>query len=216
MQDPLKITVGIRNATASCVTQELVYVGKDDAKLQTLRDKVTQEGFAPPMLIFVQTKTRARELFNELKYFGMNVEVIHGDRKKVERDEIIQKFRVGEVWMLICTDLMSRGIDFKTVNSVVNFDFPTSLVSYIHRVGRTGRAGRPGTAVTYFTDDDVPYVKTIATLINKSGGAIPKWMLNLKGADNKEWKKLEKKPIKRKTISTDIERNTNKRYLKLI
>jgi ATP-dependent RNA helicase DDX52/ROK1 len=146
----------------------------------------------------------------------MNVEVIHGDRKKEERDEIIQKFRVGDVWMLICTDLMSRGIDFKTVNSVVNFDFPTSLVSYIHRVGRTGRAGRAGKAWTYFTDDDVPYIKTIATLIKKSGGEIPEWMLNLKGHDNKGWKELEKKPLKRKTISTEIDKNCNKRVLKLI
>ena len=146
----------------------------------------------------------------------MNVEVIHGDKKKEERDDIMQKFRVGDVWMLICTDLMSRGIDFKTVNSVVNFDFPTSLVSYIHRVGRTGRAGRAGKAWTYFTDEDVPYIKTIATLIKKSGGDIPEWMVNMKGADNKGWKQLEKKPLKRKTISTDIDKNSNKRVLKLI
>ena len=103
--------------------------------------------------------------------------MIHGDRKKEERDEIMKKFRVGQIWMLICTDLMSRGIDFKTVNSVVNFDFPTSLVSYIHRVGRTGRAGRPGTALTFFTDDDTPYVKLIANLMKKSGHEVPEWML---------------------------------------
>ena len=117
---------------------------------------------------------------------------------------------------MICTDLMSRGIDFKTVNSVINFDFPTSLVSYIHRVGRTGRAGREGTATTYFTDDDTPFVKTIANLMQKSGQEVPPWMLNLKGADNKEWKKIATKPVRRKSISTSIERNTNKRFLKLI
>ena len=130
-----------------------------------MRQKILESGFAPPMLIFVQSKTRAKELHKELMYDGQNVEVIHGDCKKEDRDEIMKKFRVGQIWMLICTDLMSRGIDFKTVNSVVNFDFPTSLVSYIHRVGRTGRAGRPGNAITYFTDDDTPYVSTIARLI---------------------------------------------------
>ena len=119
--------------------------------------------------------------------------------------------------MLICTDLMVRGIDFKTVNSVVNFDFPTSIVSYIHRVGRTGRAGREGEAITMFTDDDAPYVKAIATLIQKSGGAeMPEWMANLKSADNKDWKRLEMKPTKRKHLSTDIDRNTNKRVVKMI
>ena len=128
----------------------------------------------------------------------------------------MKQFRLGEIWVLICTDLMSRGIDFKTVNTVINFDFPTSLVSYIHRVGRTGRAGRQGTAITYFTDTDTPFVKTIANLMHKSGHEIPQWMHNLKGAANKEWKQIEKKPVKRKTISTSIEKNTNKRYLKLI
>lgn len=148
--------------------QKITYVGKEDAKLMTLRQEL-KLGFEPPMLIFVQSKNRAKELYHELLYDGLNVNVIHGDKKKEERDEIMKQFRLGEIWILICTDLMSRGIDFKTVNSVLNFDFPTSLVSYIHRVGRTGRAGREGTATTYFTDDDAPFVKTIANLMQKSG-----------------------------------------------
>ena len=148
--------------------------------------------------------------------------VIHGDKKKQERDEIMQKFRIGDIWVLICTDLMARGIDFKTVNSVLNFDFPTSLVSYIHRVGRTGRAGRQGTATTYFTDADLPYVKTIANLMVKSGHEVPDWLARLgqKGgsslANNKAWKQLGERPIRRKTISTSVERNTNRRHIKLI
>jgi len=109
---------------------------------------------------------------------------------------------------------MARGIDFKTVNSVINFDFPTSLVSYIHRVGRTGRAGRVGTATTYFTDADVPYVQNIANLMKKSGHEVPEWMLNLKSAHNKEWKKIEVKPLKRRTISTSVRANTDFKFLK--
>ncbi len=104
------------------------------------------------MLIFVQSKERAKELFHELIYDGINVNVIHADKKKNERDEIIKQFRIGKIWVLICTDLMSRGIDFKTVSYVVNYDFPQSIVSYIHRIGRTGRAGKKGIAVTFFTD----------------------------------------------------------------
>jgi len=112
---------------------------------------------------------------------------------------------------------MARGIDFKTVNGVINFDFPTSLTSYIHRVGRTGRAGREGTATTYFTDDDAPYVKNIANLMVKSGhGEVPDWMLNLKSAGNKDWKKIETRPMKRDTISTQIRDNTDYAFLKRI
>ena len=215
MNDPIKIQIGIKNATATCVKQKITYVGKEDAKLMTLRQEL-KLGFEPPMLIFVQSKNRAKELYHELLYDGLNVNVIHGDKKKDERDEIMKQFRLGEIWILICTDLMSRGIDFKTVNSVLNFDFPTSLVSYIHRVGRTGRAGREGLATTYFTDDDAPFVKTIANLMQKSGQEVPDWMLNLKGAANKEWKAIATKPVRRKTISTSVEKNTNKRFLKLV
>ena len=76
------------------------------------------------MLIFVQSKDRAKELYHELIYEGINANVIHADRKKDERDSIMKEFRLGKIWVLICTDLMSRGVDFKTVNVVVNFDFP--------------------------------------------------------------------------------------------
>lgn len=215
MNDPVKILIGIKNAAAQTVKQRIIYVGKEDAKLVTLRQDL-RDGFQPPMLIFVQSKYRAKELYHELLYDGLNVNVIHGDKKKVERDEIMKQFRLGEIWILICTDLMSRGIDFKTVNSVVNFDFPSSLVSYIHRIGRTGRAGREGTATTYFTDDDSPFVKTIALLMQKSGQDVPAWMLNLKGADNKEWKKIAIKPVRRKSISTTMEKKSHKKFLKAI
>lgn len=76
------------------------------------------------MLIFVQSKERAKELYQELKYDGVNVDVIHAGRRKAERDEVMKQFRLGRIWVLICTDLMSRGVDFKTVNIVVNYDFP--------------------------------------------------------------------------------------------
>ena len=102
------------------------------------------------MLIFVQSKHRAKELYHELIYDGVNVDVIHGDKKKSERDEIMKKFRLGEIWVLVCTDLMSRGIDFKTVNSVINFDFPLNPSDYIHRAGRVGRVGGCQVHVPFF------------------------------------------------------------------
>ena len=97
----------------------------------------------------------------------------------LQRDEAVQQFRNGDVWMLICTQLLGRGIDFVGVNLVVNFDFPQSAVSYIHTIGsrivailrcsrnkllwfpgRTGRAGRKGKAVTFFTYKDMLYLRT--------------------------------------------------------
>ena len=82
--------------------------------------------------------------------------------------------------MLICTDLLARGIDFKHVNMVINYDLPTTPVSYIHRIGRTGRAGRLGEAVTFFTENDIAHLRSIANVMKLSGCDVPDWMLNIK------------------------------------
>jgi ATP-dependent RNA helicase DDX52/ROK1 len=76
--------------------------------------------------------------------------------------------------------LLARGVDFKGVNMVINYDFPSSSVAYIHRIGRTGRAGRQGLAVTLFTESDMPALRSIANVIRLSGGTVPDWMLSLK------------------------------------
>ena len=79
---------------------------------------------------------------------------------KRQRDENIQNFREGITWILICTDVLSRGIDVMGVQLVVNYDFPSGTMSYIHRIGRTGRAGRSGRAITYFTNEDKEHLNT--------------------------------------------------------
>lgn len=80
----------------------------------------------------------------------------------------MDSFRKGDIWVLICSDVMGRGVDFKGLNMVINFDFPQSGVDYIHRVGRTGRLGRAGRAVTFYTDKDVPMLRTISNAIKQS------------------------------------------------
>lgn len=80
------------------------------------------------------------------------IEVLSSDKSKDERQKIITQFDQGKFWVLITTDIVARGIDFRNVNLVINYDFPNSMLTYIHRVGRTGRAERQGTAITFFTE----------------------------------------------------------------
>lgn len=80
---------------------------------------------------------------------------------------------------------MARGIDFKGVNLVINYDFPPSIITYIHRVGRTGRANRKGTAITFFTDQDKPLLKSLGNVLKVSGCEVPDWILKLKKIDKK-------------------------------
>ncbi|XP_045536525.1 probable ATP-dependent RNA helicase DDX52 isoform X2 [Papilio machaon] len=174
----ISITVGQRNAATQLVSQRLLYCGSERGKLLAFRQLV-QAGLKPPVLVFVQSKERARQLFKELLYDGINVDVIHADRTQAQRDNVVRSFRVGSVWVLICTELMGRGIDFRGVNLVVNYDFPPSAISYIHRIGRAGRAGQPGEAVTFFTQDDVVNLRSIASVLKQSGCEVPAYTLQL-------------------------------------
>uniref|UniRef100_A0A671P851 Probable ATP-dependent RNA helicase DDX52 n=1 Tax=Sinocyclocheilus anshuiensis TaxID=1608454 RepID=A0A671P851_9TELE len=173
------VNIGPRNSAAETVEQQLLFVGSENGKLLAMRNLIKQ-GFLPPVLVFVQSIDRARELFHELVYEGINVDVIHADRTQQQRDNVVSSFRSGKIWVLICTALLARGIDFKGINLVINYDFPTTAVEYIHRIGRTGRAGNKGKAITFFTEDDKPLLHSIATVIKKAGCPVPDYMIGLK------------------------------------
>ncbi|KAJ3589801.1 hypothetical protein NHX12_010642 [Muraenolepis orangiensis] len=197
----VSVNVGQRNTAVATVEQELLFVGTENGKLVAVRDLI-KKGFMPPMLVFVQSIDRARELFHELIYEGINVDVIHADRTQQQRDNVMKSFRSGDIWVLICTALLTRGIDFKGVNLVLNYDFPTSALEYIHRIGRTGRAGHVGKAVTFFTENDKPLLRSIANVIKQAGCPVPDYMMGLKKIRGKEKRALKQKPPRRDTIST--------------
>jgi len=172
MHDPVRIVIGQRNTTAETISQRLMFVGNEQGKLLAIRQLIAEvraqgllerrdplgdcltaavvaasvthgdQGVKPPVLVFVQSIERAKELFHELVYDGINVEVIHSERTQAQRDNIVANFRMGRIWFLIATELLSRGMDFKGVNLVINYDFPQSTVSYIHRIGAPPRAWR--------------------------------------------------------------------------
>ncbi|KAG7484796.1 hypothetical protein MATL_G00054120 [Megalops atlanticus] len=197
----VSVNIGPRNTAAETVEQELLFVGTENGKLLAMRDLI-KKGFMPPVLVFVQSIERARELFHELVYEGINVDVIHADRTQQQRDNVVSSFRAGKIWVLICTALLARGIDFKGVNLVINYDFPTSAVEYIHRIGRTGRAGHKGKALTFFTEDDKPLLRSIANVIKQAGCPVPDYMIGFKKIHSKVKRRLQKKPPRRTTIRT--------------
>ncbi|TNY18742.1 ATP-dependent RNA helicase ROK1 [Rhodotorula diobovata] len=197
----VRAIVGHKEAATSTIDQSLLFVNTEDHKLLSLRDLIHSGQFTPPVLIFVQSITRAKELANELVLDGINADAIHADRSARERDDVVARFARGDVWCLICTDVMSRGVDFKGVKLVVNYDFPQSAMSYIHRIGRTGRAGKPGRAITFFTKADAGHLKTIVNVMRASGCAVSDWLLALPAPSQDAKKALRLRPIGRKDIS---------------
>ncbi|SAM01189.1 hypothetical protein [Absidia glauca] len=201
MKDPIRVVIGSKNAATETIKQQLLFTGNEAGKMVALRQYV-RKGIKPPVLIFVQSIDRAKELFKELVFDGINVEVIHSDRTKAQRENIIDQFRLGRIWVLIATELMARGLDFKGVNLVINYDFPQTVQSYIHRIGRTGRAGRQGEAITYYTKDDFDYLKSIVNVMRESGCEVPEWMLTMKKATKNQRSKLRQGRVDRETIDT--------------
>lgn len=178
MNNVATVIVGGKNRTNHNVEQELIYVGNEAGKILSLRETISS-GIEVPVLIFVETKEKAKQLANEFIYDDLNIDFIHSERDQKERDSIVSMFREGKVWFLVCTDLMGRGIDFKGVNVVINYDCPKTFVSYIHRIGRTGRAGRKGKAITYVADVDRKNLPQIVKVLRRSGCEIPKTISSL-------------------------------------
>ncbi|CAE6344328.1 unnamed protein product [Rhizoctonia solani] len=199
LDSPVRIVVGLKDSATSSVKQKLTFVGTESGKLLTLRQQLAA-GFQPPVLIFVQSQERAQELSEELLYDGRNVDVLHSGRTKKQRSDAAERFQRGECHILVATEVMARGMDFAGVRLVINYDFPQSVQSYIHRIGRTGRAGREGEAVTYFTDADAPYLKMIANVLKASNNPVPEWMLKLPKPSKVKRRALKRKPVARKDV----------------
>ncbi|WVW86549.1 ATP-dependent RNA helicase ROK1 [Kwoniella bestiolae CBS 10118] len=196
----VRVVVGVKDSAVTTVDQSLLYTGSESGKLLAFRNLLSTGSLPYPSLIFVQSIERADELYKNLILEGVKVDVVHGGKGKSKRDQAINNFRLGNVWMLVVTEVLARGMDFRGVKVVVNYDFPQTVQSYIHRIGRTGRAGRPGKAITFFNLEDGPYLRTIANVLRSSGCPVPEYMLDMKKPTKNQKRSLAKAPIKRKAI----------------
>jgi ATP-dependent RNA helicase DDX52/ROK1 len=184
MHAPVRLTIGERNVPNETIAQRLVFCGQERGKLLALR-QLFSEGLKPPVIVFAQSKDRAKQLAKELQGDGLRLGLIHAGMSDAKRHAQVDRFRAGDTWTLIATDLMARGMDFVGISTVVNFDFPGSVHAYVHRVGRSGRAGRPGSAVTLFTEEDAERgdLRAIANVMKNSGCDVPDWMLRSGSSD---------------------------------
>ncbi|KAK9697759.1 hypothetical protein RND81_08G059500 [Saponaria officinalis] len=185
MHDAVRIIVGRKNTASASVKQKLVFAGSEEGKFLALRQSFA-ESLNPPVLIFVQSKERAQELYRELLFTDLKVDVVHTDLPQAQRENAVDNFRAGITWVLIATDVVARGMDFKGLNCVINYDFPDSASTYIHRVGRCGRAGRQGEAITLYTEEDVPFLRNIGNVMMQSGCEVPSWIMSMRKT---KWKR---------------------------
>jgi ATP-dependent RNA helicase RhlE len=152
LRDPVHVEAPQNQAKAHHITQHVRLVSEKQ-KRGLLVDMLGQKE-VESCVIFVRTKRRADTLAANLGEIGLKVDALHGDMRQFLRRKVLDKFRAGQINILIATDVAARGIDIPAISHVVNYDMPESQDAYTHRIGRTGRAGKTGVAISYCNDAD--------------------------------------------------------------
>lgn len=140
---------------------KLLTTGRD--KLADLAQIIISEGYKRVM-VFCNTKYNTGMLANQLARLNFNVDCLHGDLSQAERTRIMQRFKAGEIAVLVATDVAARGIDVSDVDAVINYDVPEENEHYTHRIGRTGRARREGASYLFYTKEETKRVDTLLRL----------------------------------------------------
>jgi len=148
VQNPVEVKVSSGNSTSDQVEQDIIKVPRGSDKFEMLRNLMDDEQFQK-VLIFAETKRLVDRVNKKLNQSGIRSDHIHGDKTQNYRIKALEKFKRGNVQVLVATDVAARGIDVSNVTHVINYQLPMSFNSYLHRIGRTGRANNIGKALTF-------------------------------------------------------------------
>jgi translation initiation factor 4A len=160
MRDPVKILVKAEMLTLDGIAQYFVALENDDQKFQTLKD-IYGTISVSQCIIYCNSVRRVADLYNAMKEEDFPVCCIHSNMEKEDRIDSYNEFKKGKFRVLISSDVTSRGIDIQQVSTVINFDIPKSVHTYLHRIGRSGRWGRKGVGINFTTRLDFRKMKNI-------------------------------------------------------
>ena len=171
MENPNEISTGKRNQMNENI-EHIYYVCRADDRYAALK-RVVDANPGIYALIFCRTKIEAKEIAEQMIRDGYNSDALHGDLAQADRDRVMQRFREGNLQLLIATDVAARGLDVSNISHVINYGLPDEIEVYTHRSGRTGRAGRTGVSITILTPKFEERIRQIerrtkATIAKKS------------------------------------------------
>lgn len=179
LRDPVKVTIGSEDLSASGNVKQIVEVCEYDARDKRLLQLLQQYHKARTnrVLVFVLYKKEAARVERFLNNKGWSAVSIHGDKGQVERTEALSDFRSGKQPLLIATDVAARGLDIPNVEFVINYSFPLTIEDYVHRIGRTGRGGKKGVSHTLFTASDKSHAGELVNVLRESNQDVPEALL---------------------------------------
>ena len=166
MHDPAEISIGQRNAGASNVAHEFYMVQARD-RYEALK-RIADINPKIYGIVFCRTKRETQEIARKLSADNYNADAIHGDLSQAQRDDVMERFRAGEVQLLVATDVAARGIDVDDLSHVINYELPDDLEVYVHRSGRTGRAGKRGVAISIIHTREMRKISALERTVGKA------------------------------------------------
>jgi len=171
-KDPAQITMEVSKPAAGVL--QAAYEVEDELKPRLVSHLLKgKDSVLERVLVFSSTKAKVKEVTATLKKAGLNVRQVHSDLSQDEREEILRLYKSGKVQTLVATDILSRGIDVKGINLVINYDVPSDGEDYVHRVGRTARADADGVALTFINRRDRRRIQSIENLIEMPVRRLP-------------------------------------------
>ena len=188
--------------------RQSAYVCYDPQKVGII-EHLFKNGDLSRVIIFCGKKDRVKDINRTLQKLKINCAAMHSDLSQAERDEVMYRFKAGQVDVLVATDIVARGIDIDDIRTVINYDVPHDAEDYVHRIGRTARADRDGVAITFVNEQDIRLFKQIEQFLGKEVeknalpdglGEAPEYVVkkgyNQRGAARKSHHGGRKKPNK--------------------
>jgi translation initiation factor 4A len=172
MRNPVYITMKKEDLSLECIKQYFIALQDDISKFSTLKDLFSMIS-VNQCIIYCNSVKRVIDLESAMNNEGFSVCSIHSSMSKEERDNVFAKFRSGAFRVMISSNITARGIDVQQVSTVINFDIPKCVHTYLHRIGRSGRWGRKGLAINFITKRDVFMIKRIESHYNISIDEMP-------------------------------------------
>ena len=164
LKDPVIIKLAVSKPAEKI--KQSAYVCYETQKLGIIQD-IFKQGDLKRVIIFSGKKQKVKAINRALQRMHVNSGEMHSDLDQAERDQMLYKFKSGQIDVLVATDIVARGIDIDDIAMVINFDVPHDAEDYVHRIGRTARADRDGVAITFINEEDVHYFKQIEKLLEK-------------------------------------------------
>ncbi|KAI8031230.1 hypothetical protein LOK49_LG01G04012 [Camellia lanceoleosa] len=171
--NPVQVNIGnVDELVANKSITQYIEVLQPMEKHRRLEQILRSQEPGSKIIIFCSTKKMCDQLARNLtRQFG--AAAIHGDKNQSERDNVLSQFRSGNSPVLVATDVAARGLDVKDIRVVINYDFPTGVEDYVHRIGRTGRAGASGLAYTFFGDQDAKHASDLIKILEGADQCVP-------------------------------------------